>query len=184
MALPSMLSLTLKKVRDTLIPTLCLKCHRVVEEEQGLCPPCWQTLRFLEAPFCNQCGFPFDFAEPSNGENSEEISCASCIAAALPFQRHRSAIVYDDESRSLILRFKHGDALASVSPMAQWMHRTGRDLIQQCDFLIPVPLHRWRLWRRRYNQASVLAQKIAEWGGSLSWNALWCENGPQNLKDI
>ncbi|MCP4923842.1 MAG: ComF family protein [bacterium] len=158
----SLFSSVFKKVQDTLIPPLCLKCYRVVEEEQGLCPSCWQKLRFLTDPLCHQCGFPFDFSEPLREEESVGISCGSCLANPPPFQKHRSAVAYDGESSSLIMRFKHGDCLASSGPMAQWMHRAGKELIDQCDVLVPVPLHRWRLWKRRYNQASVLAQKISE----------------------
>ena len=150
----------LKKLGNTLFPPLCLKCHRVVEEDQGLCPSCWPLLCYLDNPLCDQCGYPFDFSESIDFEE-QSVLCASCIASPPSFLKHRSAIIYNEASRPLILKFKHGDCLASSTPMAQWMHRAGRDLIAQCDVLIPVPLHRWRLWQRRYNQASVLAQKLS-----------------------
>jgi ComF family protein len=46
-------------------------------------------------------------------------------------------------------------------PMARLMALAGRDVIAASDVLMPVPLHRWRLWRRRYNQAALLANRIA-----------------------
>ncbi len=41
------------------------------------------------------------------------------------------------------------------------MTRSGEDLLAKCDCIIPVPLHRWRLLKRRYNQATLLAREIS-----------------------
>ncbi|MEW9856826.1 ComF family protein [Novosphingobium sp. M1R2S20] len=39
--------------------------------------------------------------------------------------------------------------------------------------IVPVPLHRWRLWRRGYNQAAVLARELARTtGAQLAVDAL------------
>ncbi|MET1756042.1 phosphoribosyltransferase family protein [Novosphingobium sp. RD2P27] len=39
--------------------------------------------------------------------------------------------------------------------------------------VVPVPLHRWRLWRRGYNQAAVLAREVTRLaGGMLAVDAL------------
>lgn len=42
------------------------------------------------------------------------------------------------------------------------MARAGGGLIAEADLIVPVPLHRWRLARRRYNQAAVLANQIGQ----------------------
>ena len=34
--------------------------------------------------------------------------------------------------------------------------------MSQADILIPVPLHRFRLWKRRFNQAALLTQQLAK----------------------
>ena len=73
----------------------------------------------------------------------------------------RAAIVYDDASRKLVLGFKHGDRTHAAAALAVWMHRAAGDMIAQADALLPVPLHRWRLFHRRYNQSALLAHKIA-----------------------
>ena len=69
-------------------------------------------------------------------------------------------MVYDDASRDLVLRFKHADRLEGAKTLAGWMARAGAGLVAEADLIVPVPLHRWRLVRRRYNQAAVLANQI------------------------
>jgi ComF family protein len=67
---------------------------------------------------------------------------------------------YDDKSRGPVLGLKHGDRLDLVPGFARWLHRVGRDLLEEADVIIPVPLHRTRLWRRRYNQAAEVARQV------------------------
>jgi ComF family protein len=40
------------------------------------------------------------------------------------------------------------------------MNRAGGAFLESADALVPVPLHRWRLFHRRYNQSAMLAQQI------------------------
>ena len=42
-----------------------------------------------------------------------------------------------------------------------WLERTGRPLLAEADLIVPVPLHRGRLWKRRYNQAAILAKGLS-----------------------
>lgn len=72
---------------------------------------------------------------------------------------------YDDVSRDLVLRFKHGDQLQAVRTFAPWLARVGQELLDQADFLVPVPLHWIRRVRRRYNQSAILAQGMEKLAG-------------------
>lgn len=81
------------------------------------------------------------------------------------FDRARAALAYDDASRGLILTFKHRERLAGVGAFAGWLLAAGADLLATADLIVPVPLHRWRLLWRGYNQASVLALKVARRSG-------------------
>ena len=74
---------------------------------------------------------------------------------------------YDEESRRLVLAFKHGDRLHLAPALAHWMRRAGAELLAEADAVVPVPLHWTRLFARRYNQAAVLAQALAGAGGPL-----------------
>jgi len=65
----------------------------------------------------------------------------------------------------LILALKHGDRTDSAPALAGWMAAAGRDMLAAADIVAPVPLHRWRLLARRYNQAALLAHSIAARAG-------------------
>jgi ComF family protein len=67
---------------------------------------------------------------------------------------------YDDAARRLILPFKHADRVELSTVLAAYMGRAGTELLAAADILVPVPLHRARLFRRRYNQAALLARAL------------------------
>jgi ComF family protein len=139
---------------DAVLPPRCLKCGEIVADAGSLCSRCWPALRFLGAPCCACCGLPFEF------EMGESALCAACIADRPLYDRARAALTYDDASRELILRFKHADRIDGAATFAGWMARAGADLVASADLIAPVPLHWWRLVRRRYNQAAILANGI------------------------
>ena len=49
--------------------------------------------------------------------------------------------------------------------MALLMAGAGAELLREVDPIAPVPLHRWRPWPRRFNQAAALAWWTAERAG-------------------
>ena len=122
----------------------------------GLSPSGWSRIRFIEAPFCHACGAPFDHAEAG-----EKARCTPCEKRPFVFGRLRAAMLYDEHSRDLILRFKHGDRPELGGLDARWLSRAGDDVLERADAVLPVPLHRWRLFSRRYNQAAEIARPLA-----------------------
>ena len=67
---------------------------------------------------------------------------------------------YGDVSRALILRFKYGDRTDAAPAFGHWLARAGKELLGQADLVLPVPLHRFRLFTRRFNQSALLARAI------------------------
>lgn len=74
-------------------------------------------------------------------------------------------MLYDDGSKPLILSFKHSDRTHAAKALAAWMARPAAEFMESIDYIIPVPLHRWRLFKRRYNQAALLAQELHQLTG-------------------
>ena len=68
--------------------------------------------------------------------------------------------MFNDCSQQLVHALKYRDRHEVVRSMARMMVHAGRDVIAGADVIVPVPLHRWRLWSRRYNQAALLASEI------------------------
>jgi ComF family protein len=116
-------------------------------------------MSFIAAPVCQRCGQPFEF------DLSAGALCGACIADPPAYDRARAVFRYDEASRSLILRFKHGDRTAAAPSFGRWMARAGAELLAEAEVIVPVPLHRWRLWRRRYNQAALLSIAVARMAG-------------------
>jgi ComF family protein len=144
---------------DLVLPPRCLACGVMVEANGLLCPTCWSELSFIAPPLCDRCGLPFAFAV------AERTCCAACLADPPPFERARAALVYDDASRGLILGFKHADRTEAAPAFGRWLMRAGAALLADADVIVPVPLHRWRLFQRRYNQAALLAHAVGRLAG-------------------
>ncbi len=150
---------SLSKLIDVVLPPRCPFTGEIVDSAGTVSPSAWAALSFIAAPYCDACGFPFEFAVP---KGSGETLCAACLSDRPPYKHARAALVYNDASRDFILGFKHGDQIHSVVAMVPWLKQAGADILADADIIVPVPLHRWRLLRRRYNQAAIIGRAIAK----------------------
>ncbi len=144
---------------DLLLPPLCLGCGAPVEDAGGLCVACWSRIGFIGPPFCACCGYPFEF------DPGPDALCAGCTRARPRYVRARAVFRYDDASRDLVLSFKHADRTDAAPAFGRWLARAGGELIGDADLIVPVPLHWLRLFRRRYNQAALLALALSRGTG-------------------
>lgn len=143
---------------DAILPPRCVISGEIVDSQGTISPKSWASLSFISAPYCDACGIPFEFDAGDKGE----VLCAACLKERPLFDKARAALIYDDASRDLILGFKHGDKTHAVVSMVPWLRMAGQDFWHETDVIVPVPLSRWRLWRRRYNQAALMAQVIGK----------------------
>ena len=139
---------------DIITPPLCLGCSAQVMEPASLCTTCWGTLRFLDHPVCDVMGTPFAY------DQGEGILSAEALADPPGWDRARAAVLFDEHSKEIVHQLKYRDRAEAGIFMGRMMARAGAGLLQEADFIVPVPLHRGRLWRRRFNQAAILAQLI------------------------
>ena len=143
---------------DLVLPPLCPSCREPVIG-QALCAACWAKLHFIAPPYCERLGIPFVY-DPGPGLLSMEA-----IASPPAYGKARAAVRYDDIARALVHAFKYGDRLDLAPTMGNWMASAGRELLAEADGIVPVPLHWRRLWARRFNQSSTLAQAISAASG-------------------
>ncbi len=155
---------TARLALDLVLPPRCLSCGTLTGTMGGLCPACWNRMVFLGPPWCRSCGHPFE-ADPGPA-----AVCGICAGKPRQFGRARAVLRYDDASKPLVLGFKHADKTALAPHFARWMARAGADLLAEADLIVPVPLHRWRLFHRRYNQAALLAGALSRSSG-VPWAA-------------
>lgn len=137
---------------DTVLPPSCPVCRSPTGSPHALCRSCWATVRFLEEPWCERLGTPLPY------DLGPGTLCAEAIAHPPVYNRARAAVVYDETAAGLVHAFKYGDRTDLAPLMAAWMRRAGRELLAEADVLVPVPLHRWRLLWRRFNQAGELCR--------------------------
>jgi ComF family protein len=147
---------------DFIVPPKCLTCREPVLDPASLCLACWGKLKNIEAPVCNIMGTPFAYDQGAGA-----ISAAA-LTDPPNWDRARAAVAYDEASRGLVHALKYRDTMEAGLFMARMMGRAGRELVADADIIIPVPLHRWRLWSRRFNQAAFLSQHLARSFGKPS----------------
>ena len=78
--------------------------------------------------------------------------------------------VYNATSRKLVLALKNSGRLALAPMLARMIAaRLTTQFAGEIGpgwLVVPVPLHRWRLWRRGFNQSALLAREVARLTGA------------------
>src|SRR5687768_7371818 len=148
-----------ERAADLVLPPTCPGCRAAVADRDALCPRCWSEIRFIEPPLCPVYGVPFPHDLGAGALSAE------AIADPPPFRQARAAAIYSDAARRLVHEAKYRDRPDLVRVLALAMHRAGRSLLAECSLIVPVPLYRWRLWQRRYNQAAVLSDGLSRLSG-------------------
>jgi ComF family protein len=136
---------------DFALPPRCAGCGTIVGEVHSFCPECWKHIEFLGHSGCGTCGLPL--------QATEQTMCGVCLAHPPRIARTRAAVAYDELSRSLAIRLKYGRKVAIARTMARYM----APLVGEGDdrLLVPVPLHRTRLWGRGFNQSALVARELS-----------------------
>lgn len=143
-----------RRMLDFALPPRCPGCGAITREPHRFCLDCWKSLTFLGEPCCARCGLPFAYA------GGGEAECAACLAQSPPFDRLRAAVAYGDVSRQVALKLKYSGRPGLAETLAHFMLRH-LDTVEGNVLLVPVPLHRWRIWKRGYNQAALIASALS-----------------------
>ena len=153
--LPRLLSRTGGRLADIVLPPRCLVCREVTASHASLCVGCWRELSLIERPFCERLGIPFIY------DHGEGMISAQAAANPPAYGKARAAARYEGAAIELVHRLKYGDRVEIAPFLAGLMTQAGRDILSGADMLVPIPLHRLRLWRRRFNQAALLAREVS-----------------------
>ena len=151
-----------RAIVDYALPPRCPGCGVIVGEDRQFCLDCWSSLDFLDGPSCSRCSIPLPTALPGG-----PIACGACLASPPPFDGAPAAVAYGRVARTVALRLKYGRRTGHARLMAQLMARQLAALGDaDAILLVPVPLHRWRLWSRGFNQAALVANELARLTGA------------------
>lgn len=141
---------------DVAFPPRCPSCEAAVEVDGNFCPACFGQLRLIAPPVCACCGIPFP------ADLGEGALCPECLATPPAFDTVRAVMVYDRISAPLVSALKFHDQWAGLARYGAMMKASATAQLAHCDLIVPVPLHWHRLLKRRYNQAALLAYRLAE----------------------
>lgn len=144
---------------DLLMPPACIACKAPVATPLGFCADCWSALPAIESARCIQCSIPLPIAW------SAESHCLGCLKDPPRFDRAAAPYRYEGPARQTVLAFKNGRE-AYARQMATAMRQAAPGWVTPDTLVAAVPLHRWRLAARGYNQALLLARAIAEQSGA------------------
>ncbi|NCC52932.1 MAG: ComF family protein [Spartobacteria bacterium] len=143
---------------DLLYPRRCAGCGT---EEIGatpfLCWECFQELLPVQPPFCSVCG------QPVWGNIDASYICAACSAKTPGYDAAYGCLLYEGLAREMIVSLKYNAATWLVPDLAAILEagfraRYGDILVDSVAF---VPLYHRKLRERGYNQAELLARRLA-----------------------
>ena len=149
-----LLKSAIRPALDYVLPPHCPGCGVIVGEDHGFCLSCWDSMEFLGEPCCARCGIPFPH---DMGEGAE---CGACLADPPPFDSARAVLAYGDVARTVALRLKYGRRIGLARLVARQMLRHVPATGEDPPLIVPVPLHRWRLWGRGFNQSALIADHL------------------------
>jgi len=133
---------------DYLLPPRCVLCGGPCGSI-CICAGCRKDLPW-HGPHCRRCGLPL-------GSARDEI-CGACIKKQPPFTRIVCPLLYDFPADRLVQAFKFRRQLAAGRVLSHLLCETVTRIDAALpDMLVPVPLHRWRMFKRGFNQASEMA---------------------------
>jgi ComF family protein len=137
-----------------LAPT-CAACAQPLEHPlaSAVCDRCWNGIRTLRPPLCGVCSDPLLTWRSVN----EAHRCELCRVRRRHITAGRAIGDYEGSLRAIVHALKYDGRRSIAGPLSGLLLRHAGPLLRGADFVVPVPLHWSRQWRRGFNQAHELA---------------------------
>lgn len=144
------------QIAKTLVfPNQCLGCSEIIDEKAFTCYNCFLTIEQIAGNFCKKCGEPLEF------EFENELHCAKCLKNRPIFNKSRACFHYLGKMRDIIHKFKYEDQLHIAPKIAQQMQLRYQEMLDEADYIVPVPMFWFKLVKRNYNQSAILAKLLS-----------------------
>ncbi|MCL4768478.1 MAG: ComF family protein [Hyphomicrobiaceae bacterium] len=165
------------RAADLVVPPACIYCRKPLAVHDALCASCWRTIKFIRPPLCDRLGIPLPFDIGG--------TAISAQAAASPpaYARARAVAHFDGVLRDLVHQLKYGDSHIARRLFGRWLAEAGAELLGQADLVVPVPLDRWRLLKRRFNQAAILSRELNRLTG-VAWDPLVLQRTRRTVSQV
>ncbi|MCC7251384.1 ComF family protein [Hyphomicrobium sp.] len=156
---PGLFRRAFRALSDIVMPPVCLVCRTPVGAHDALCAHCWCDIDFIRPPLCDRLGIPLPF------DTGGTMISAAAAADPPPYDRARAVAAHAGAMRTLVHALKFHDRHDVRRLLGKWLVEAGREMVAETDVVVPVPLARWRLLVRRFNQAAILASEVARLTG-------------------
>jgi ComF family protein len=172
---------------DLVFPARCPVCETALGpgRRDPLCRLCWDAIERIRAPLCATCGLPFPTFAPRPAVVAG--CCGACSAVRPPFDWARAGGVYAGPLREAVQHLKFARRPALARPLAALALEQWAAWVPHVDAVLPVPLARARERERGFNQATLLAERVARGLGTRlesRWLARARDTAPQTDLDV
>lgn len=145
----------LNAILNYIYPKRCVFCMDFLYHDGDVCAECWRKVFWISrSQTCKKCGIPIKY--------QMESTCEACSKMQPVFDRAMSVFLYDDFSKLPILRLKNNDTTYLASIFAQWIYVNIAEEIDTYDLIIPVPVHKKKLRKRKYNQTGLISRHLSK----------------------
>ena len=134
------------------LPTICILCNQFHKSSLAVCSFCTEFIKPL-GPACQHCAHPLP--------DASYLICGQCIKKPPHFDRALISYIFEEPLRSLLHHFKYYNGLYLSSFLSQLMLQAIQKQSITAECLIPVPMHPKRIKQRGFNQAAILAKRLA-----------------------
>lgn len=148
--------LLLNNIVNYILPLRCLSCSERIDSQDSFCPACWKKLDFIARPYCVICGFKLNLSI------LDEMHCARCLKHKPNFDTARSLLKFNEHAKKIVHAFKYYDKTIYAKTFAKLLYTRCYSEIKEVDFIVPVPMNRFKRLFRMYNPALILAQEISK----------------------
>ena len=149
----NMIKKLVKKFLNVIFPKTCLISNKIISGG-NFCVKDWNDLHFLQTPACNICFQPFEF------KVDDQMICGKCLQKRPEYFKALAVLNYNETSKTLITKFKYFDQTNLAKYFAELMFKQAQEILPNIDFIVPIPLHKFRIIKRKYNQSALLAKNI------------------------
>lgn len=139
----------------------CAVCNGLLEQptEGCVCEDCWRSILPITPPLCDRCGDPLP-RQPGSAIPIQQLRCRPCRTSGSAVSRARAIGEYEGTLREIIHALKYAGRWSLAKALAGQMRIRGRELLEEVDAVVPVPLHWRREYQRGFNQAREIARHL------------------------
>ena len=156
-----MLAALTRDLANFIYPPTCAACRSPIDQHTVFCSTCGESLAALASqPACPRCASPV----------SDGSACPFCTGDGIyPLESIIALGSFRDPLRKIVheMKYHHRWPLAETLADRMLAESRVRELLDEIDVLVPIPLHWSRQILRGYNQADALARRLARHGRGL-----------------